>query len=84
MAEDIAELCSATDDFDLMFIDTLVAHYSSSILLTQEMINRAVHRELKSLGDGILAEQQAQVEQVLVWRNLWYPDVPIPDHHSDA
>lgn len=80
MLPDLIELCSMTDDFDLAFIDLMLAHHSSAIVLGQEGANRAVHRETRELAQAIASAQQLEVDQLLTWRELWYPDAPIEEH----
>ncbi len=80
--EDLAGLCVAGDDLDIVFMDMLVAHNASAILLNRESVNRAVHAELKQYSDAVVVNQQYEIDQILTWRELWFPGTPIPDHHG--
>jgi uncharacterized protein (DUF305 family) len=80
MLADLAQLCATTADFDLAFIDLMLAHHSSAIVLSLEAANRAVHRETRELSSSIASTQQLEVDQLLTWRELWYPDAPIQEH----
>lgn len=82
MADDIRALCAAGDDIDIVFIDTLIAQNSSSIILARESVEQAVHRELKEVSDAMIATQQFEIDQTLAWREAWFPGTPIPDHHG--
>lgn len=80
MMTELVELCGTTVDFDLVFIDLMLAHHSSAIVLGQEAGNHAVHRETRELASSIASTQQFEVDQLLTWRELWYPDAPIGEH----
>ncbi len=81
-SEDVQALCVSGDDIDITFIDTMIAHHSSTIILSREGVNRAVHGEIKQLSDSIIAAQQFNIDQMLAWREAWFPGTPIPDHHG--
>lgn len=82
MAEDIAELCTTTDDVDLVFIDLMIEHHSSAVILGQVTVDNAVHPEIVQLAGTIVQDQQAEIDQLLVWRDQWFPGEPFPDHHD--
>jgi uncharacterized protein (DUF305 family) len=82
MVADMAVLCAASEDFDLMFIDLMLGHHSSAIVLGQEAINRAIHRETREIASSIAIAQQLEVDQLLTWREVWYPGVPITGGHD--
>lgn len=81
---DLADLCAADDDLDIVFMDMLVAHNASAIILNRESVDRAVHAELKQFSDAVVVNQQYEIDQLLTWRELWFPGTPIPDHHQEA
>ena len=80
LAADMLELCTTTTDYGLVFIDLMLAHHSGAIVLSQEAATRALHRETAELASSIAATQQLEVDQLLTWRELWYPDAPIEQH----
>jgi uncharacterized protein (DUF305 family) len=82
MVADMTELCATADDFDLAFIDLMLGHHSSAIVLGQEAFNRAVHPETREMGSTIAIAQQFEVDQMLTWRELWYPGAPITGGHD--
>ena len=79
---DLAALCASGDHFDLTYIDTVIAHSSSAIVLAKEAQNRSMHREIKEMAASIVTAQQYQIDQLLAWRESWFPNVPIGDHHG--
>lgn len=83
MLPDLVELCGTTVDFDLAFIDLMLAHHSSEIVLGHEGANRAIHRATRELAMAIASSQQLEVDQLLTWREIWYPDALIEMHRHD-
>jgi uncharacterized protein (DUF305 family) len=82
---DLAELCSSgSQDVDLTYIDSVIAHNGSSIILARAAADRSTHREIRELSDVMISMQQYEIDQLLAWRDAWYQGTPIPDHHSDA
>jgi uncharacterized protein (DUF305 family) len=79
---DLAALCASGDQIDLTYIDTVIAHGSSTIVLAKEAQNRSTHREIKEMAASIVTAQQYQIDQLLAWRESWFPNVPIGDHHG--
>jgi uncharacterized protein (DUF305 family) len=81
--ENLVALCESGDQVDLTFIDTLIAHNSSSIVLAREARSRSTHGEIKELASSIVDTQQYQIDQLLAWRDAWFPGGPVQDHHGD-
>jgi uncharacterized protein (DUF305 family) len=68
-------LCSATaEQFDLLFIDGMIAHHQSAIMMAQSALDHATHEEIKTLATAIIAAQQEEIDTMLTWRSLWYPN----------
>jgi uncharacterized protein (DUF305 family) len=80
-AADLADLCGS-DDVDLAFIDALIAHNGSSIILAKAAIDRSTHREVRETGGSLATTQQFEIDQLLAWRTAWYAGTPIPDDHA--
>ena len=81
-AEDLVAVCESGDEIDITFIDTLIAHNASAIILAKEANARALHRETRQLATSIVDAQQFEIDQVLHWREQWFAGTPIPDHHG--
>jgi uncharacterized protein (DUF305 family) len=72
---DLDALCSApAGQFDLLFIDGMMAHHQSAIMMAQSALDHATHEEIKTLATAIIAAQQSEIDAMLAWRSLWYPD----------
>ena len=82
LAQHLADLCGTQEGIDLALIDAIVPMHSSSVILAQAAIDRANHPEIKALGREMVADQQAEIDQVLLWRTEWYANEPFPDHHE--
>ena len=82
MTEGLVTLCETEADVDLAFIDIMIAHHSSAIVLGQEASTRLEHSALQNLAMTISTDQAAEIDQMLIWRDAWYPDAPIEDHHG--
>jgi uncharacterized protein (DUF305 family) len=78
---DLASLCGS-GDIDLAFIDALIAHNGSSIILAKATIDRSTHREVREIGGSLATTQQYEIDQLLAWRVAWFAGTPIPDDHS--
>jgi uncharacterized protein (DUF305 family) len=81
--ENLAALCASGDQVDLVFIDTVIAHNSSSIVLAKEAQNRSTHREIKELALSTITAQQNQIDQLLAWRDAWFPGAPVQGSHDN-
>jgi uncharacterized protein (DUF305 family) len=79
-AHSLEELCGAIEDFDLTFIDVMVHHLDGSILLAGVAQMTAVHEELKGFAATVAERQQAEVTQLLSWRDAWYGGTPPAEH----
>jgi len=79
---DLAAVCSSSGDIELNYIDSVIAHNGSSIILARAAADRSTHREIRELVDGLIAMQQYEIDQLLAWRGDWFAGTPIPDHHG--
>ena len=79
---DLAAVCSSGGDIDLAYIDAVIAHNGSSIILARAAADRSTHREIRELAGGMIAMQQYEIDQLLAWRGEWFPGTPIPNDHS--
>jgi uncharacterized protein (DUF305 family) len=79
---DVAGLCGS-GDVDLAFIDALIAHNGSSIILAKAAVDRSTHRQIREIGGSLAMTQQFEIDQLLAWRNAWFAGTPIPDEHTD-
>jgi uncharacterized protein (DUF305 family) len=82
MQAEVDALRSAPEPFDLAFIDAMIPHHLSAIdaaVLLKEATQRP---ELMAMADAIIAEQQREVDLMMAWREMWYPDEEMPASHG--
>ena len=72
---------AATSDkpYDLLFLDSMVAHHQGAITMAQDALAKAEHSELKEFAQNIIMQQDGEITQMNVWRAKWYPDAPPTD-----
>lgn len=63
-------------EFDLMFIDMMIAHHQGAIAMAEVALERAEHEEIRTLAQDTIASQGAEIEQLQAWRDAWYADAP--------
>lgn len=72
MEQELSRLCATTENFDLAFIDAMIPHHRSAIMMAQIAIQRAQHPELKALAQTIIDAQQQEIEHMRAWRAAWF------------
>jgi len=59
--------------FDRAFIDAMVPHHQAAIEMAREAKQAGLTRpELIKIADDIIATQQAEIDQMLEWRQQWF------------
>jgi uncharacterized protein (DUF305 family)/uncharacterized cupredoxin-like copper-binding protein len=71
MEEQISRLCATTEDFDRAFIEAMIPHHQSAIMMAQVALMRAEHPELQVLAQTMIDDQQWEIEQMQTWRSAW-------------
>lgn len=64
---------------DLNYIDGMIVHHQGAINMAREALAQAESDNVKQLATQIINAQEAEVMQLNVWRESWYPDVPATD-----
>ena len=79
---ELEALCSASaEQFDLLFIDGMIAHHQSAIMMAQSALDHATHDEVKALAAEVIATQQKEIDAMLVWRVEWFPNATPEQTH---
>jgi uncharacterized protein (DUF305 family) len=60
--------------FDKAFIDAMIPHHQSAIVMAQVALEESENPEIKELAGNIVSAQQREIEQMLQWRQAWYPE----------
>lgn len=64
---------------DLAYIDGMIVHHKGAIEMAREALSQAESNDVKQLATQIINAQEAEVMQLNVWRESWYPDSPESD-----
>ncbi|HEY8601887.1 MAG TPA: DUF305 domain-containing protein [Thermomicrobiales bacterium] len=72
MDTDLTTLANA-QPFDRAFIDAMLPHHESAVMMAKEAQTKAEHQELKELAGRIVVSQQREIDQMKAWRSQWYP-----------
>lgn len=73
------DMMMSTDEsipFDLRFLDAMIPHHQGAIQMAQAVLDSAEHEEVRTMAQGIIDSQQAEIDQMQAWRTEWYPDAP--------
>ena len=64
---------------DLEYIDGMIVHHQGAISMSREALASATNPAIIELATQIINAQEAEVMQLNVWRESWYPDAPESD-----
>ena len=59
--------------FDKAFIDAMIPHHQSAIDMANVAFEQTSDSEIKNLALGIVTAQQQEIQQMIGWRQEWYP-----------
>jgi uncharacterized protein (DUF305 family) len=62
------------DPFDKAFIDAMIPHHQSAIVMAQLALEESENPEIKELARNIVSAQLSEIEQMRQWREEWYPE----------
>ena len=69
----LARLASMSGaQFEIEFMQMLIAHHARAIQEAEECLQRASHRQLRRLCENIIEAQSAEIEQLQTWLCEWY------------
>ncbi|MBA2595346.1 MAG: DUF305 domain-containing protein [Chloroflexota bacterium] len=71
-ADDDHDMAGVGVEFDLLYIDMMVPHHASIIALAQAAQNRLTDDRLQTIAGTIVADQQAEIEELRGLREQWY------------
>jgi uncharacterized protein (DUF305 family) len=64
---------------DLEYIDGMIVHHQGAISMAREALANATNPAIIELATEIINAQEAEVMQLNVWRESWYPDASESD-----
>jgi uncharacterized protein (DUF305 family) len=72
MGDMMMELDGKTgDDFDKVFLQSMIMHHQGAIDMANAAKERAGHEELKQMADDIISAQDAEIKQMQQWQKDW-------------
>jgi uncharacterized protein (DUF305 family) len=66
------DLGAADDQFDLRFINAMIPHHESAVMMANDTLSKTKRPEIKKLAQDIVSSQQAEIAQMKQWRKTWY------------
>jgi uncharacterized protein (DUF305 family) len=62
--------------YDATFIDSMILHHESAIVMANQVLEQAERPEIRELATAIIDAQEAEIAQMKEWRTAWFPDLP--------
>ena len=79
----VGDLCAEGSDADLRYMDLATSLDSELLVLGNLTKQNATHSEMRDLATAMVTEISAEVDQVNLWRSIWYSEAsPEPDAKS--
>lgn len=66
------DLGAADDQFDRRFIDAMIPHHESAIVMAQQALEKSDRPDIQQLAQNIITSQQQEIDQMMQWRQDWY------------
>lgn len=66
------DLGAADEAFDLRFIEAMIPHHEGALVMAEQVLERSDRQPLQTLAQEILDSQQAEIDQMLQWKQDWY------------
>lgn len=62
--EQMRQMMGANVDFDRMFLQMMIPHHETAIAMAQQALTQAEHPEIKTLAQGIITTQRAEISEM--------------------
>lgn len=79
----VASLKNA-DDFDLAFIDAMIPHHESAVVMANKQLSSGSNADLKQLSREIVKAQTKEIAQMQEWRKDWYGSALATESDSES
>ncbi|MFN6538183.1 MAG: DUF305 domain-containing protein [Nostoc sp. EkiNYC01] len=66
------DLGAADTEFDLRFINAMIPHHESAVVMAKDALQKSQRPEIKNLAQEIIKAQDAEINQMKQWRKAWY------------
>lgn len=64
--------------FDQQFIDSMVPHHQSAVVMAQMAVKQARFPEVRQMARGIIRDQQKEIAHMQSWRKAWFGSAEVP------
>ena len=71
-------LRAAPKPFDLAFINAMIPHHLSALMMAEMAAQQATHPELAALAQEMITVQEAEIATMREWRATWFGPVATP------
>ena len=78
LALSIGSRAAQAAPFDQQFIDSMVPHHQSALMMAQMAVKQAHYPEVRRLARGINGDQKKEIAQMKAWRKAWYGSAEMP------
>lgn len=58
-------------EFDLAFLDAMIAHHTGAVAMAKEARAKAERTEVKTMADQIIKAQEAEIKKMQDWKAAW-------------
>ncbi|MEP6849778.1 MAG: DUF305 domain-containing protein [Acidobacteriota bacterium] len=58
-------------DLDLEFINEMIPHHQGAVAMANEALQKSQKDEIKTLTNGIIKAQNAEIKQMQAWQTAW-------------
>jgi len=82
MMSDVDSLSTAKE-FDKEFIDAMIPHHQSAVMMANQVIADGKNPEVMKLAKAMIAAQSKEIAEMQTWRTEWYGS-PLPTAESGA
>lgn len=82
MMSDVESLKGAKD-FDKAFIDAMIPHHQSAVVMANQVIADGSSTEVEALAKAIVTAQSKEINDMQTWRTEWY-GAPLPADKAES
>lgn len=62
----------STANFEIRFMTGMIDHHQMAVEMAEICLSKAVHEELRSMCQNIIATQSAEIQEMQSWLQQWY------------
>ena len=66
------EVAAGAAPFDQRFLQAMIPHHQSAIVMARDALQNAEHQEIKDLSTAIISAQETEISQMQQWLKEWY------------